>query len=115
MEKKRATKQISPAPSWLYRYELHKIQTNAITTISRNLELVNTEDEPSFDAFINVFDSQIVNAAVEEDKDCSTSCVVASLTFAGSLILIGARRSSQSKLCAIVYKSVSLLSHCGSS
>ncbi|KAI9655544.1 MAG: hypothetical protein M1821_005337 [Bathelium mastoideum] len=76
-EKQRATQQIAPAPSWLYRHSLHKIQTSAIITISRNLELIHTSDEPSFDAFINVFDSQVMNAVMDEHKDCnylSQSC-----------------------------------------
>ncbi|KAF2233648.1 hypothetical protein EV356DRAFT_200261 [Viridothelium virens] len=69
-DKNRVTQEIAPVPSWLYRYTLHKIQMSALTTISRNLELLDSDDEPSFDAFINVFDSQIVSTALQEQRDC---------------------------------------------
>ncbi|KAI9706999.1 MAG: hypothetical protein M1820_004587 [Bogoriella megaspora] len=50
---------------------VQRIQTDAIATISRNLELAGSADESSLDAFINVFDAQVVNAVMKEDKACN--------------------------------------------
>jgi hypothetical protein len=53
----------------LYRYKLQEIQTAAVATITRNIDLEEGKNEAALNCLIDVFDSQVqsvVSASLDD-------------------------------------------------
>lgn len=83
-------------PSLVYRYNLHRIQTEAVATIMRTVDLQNLGTSSSLNMLVDVFDKQLQEIVVEQPTKLGKFTAVAKTIISYAFTLLTRNRKQTS-------------------